>query len=408
MDAEVAAAPAVPGGAAGTSLTADGAARKDSSSSKVAYVPPKTADLRFSPLRTTVLTAIDALLRQHPPCFTAAVCAHLPDIAAAIKYTDADTRMSSCALIATLLQPDRRKALQNAAEWPRAREQLFDMYVRGSSAEHTAEAAKPDTRDTLVVSYIELAALTALIKLQSLPAMRGHVPLRLLELVGESESLQRAVADSDALEHLTAFILAAVRPSPLQRPSLRSSSRSRQVVTMSIMFRLYHFYYCNNVEYQNLLNIEPRPRLCYRFQYFVLILCCTLQTDNAPWRRRSSSGVTANNPPGAAGPSTPSLVASSACLPEPDSDSLVTPSEEATLQLLSALQCIKLLCTCAPTAAPGATVGDTQSKAATPGQSVRNCCATATPAHLRALSCCLRHPSAAVRTASAQVRPCTF
>lgn len=200
--------------------------------SKASYVPPKVAPQRFSPLRTTVLTAIDTLLRHHPPSFTPTVCTHLPDIAAAIRYTDADTRMSACALVATLLQPDRRKALQHATEWPQAREQLFDMYVRGSSAEHTAEASKPDARDALVVSAIELAALTALIKLQSLPAMRGQVPLRLLELVGESESLQRAVADSNALEHLTAFILAAVRAT-MCMPGLRIK---RPVTVQTVTF----------------------------------------------------------------------------------------------------------------------------------------------------------------------------
>jgi hypothetical protein len=186
----------------------DKAAKHDS---KGTCKAPKAASQRFSPLRTTVLSAIDTLLRHHVPCFAPTVCTHLPDISAAIRYTDADTRMGACALVATLLQPERRKALQQAAEWPQAREQLFNMYVRGSSAEHSAEASKSDLRDALVVSAIELAALTALIKLQSLPGMRGHVPLRLLELIGESEHLQRAVADSNALEHLTAFVLAAVR-----------------------------------------------------------------------------------------------------------------------------------------------------------------------------------------------------
>lgn len=181
------------------------------SENKSAYVPPKAAPQSFAPLRTTVLTAIDTLLRQHPPSFTPTVCTHLPDIAAAIRYPDADTRMSACALVATLLQPDRRIALQHAVEWPEAREHLFDMFVRGSSIEHGAEAAQPNARDAMVVSTIELAALTALIKLQALPAMRRQVPLRLLELVGESDRLQRAVADSNALEHLTAFILAVVR-----------------------------------------------------------------------------------------------------------------------------------------------------------------------------------------------------
>jgi hypothetical protein len=142
-----------------------------------------------------------------------------------------------------------------------------------------------------------------------------------------------------------------------------------------------------------------------------------LQTDNAPWRRRSSTGATAStsNTPtaartttGTAGPSTPSLKAPSAGQLDQDADTLVTPSEEATLQLLSALQCIKLLCSCGALVGTGASAGDQNSKAAAPEQCVRNCCAIATPAHLRALSCCLRHPSAAVRTAAAQVCSFTF
>ena len=229
LGADTAAAPADAGGAAGSSSAASGEANKASSSSGVSYVSPKMADLRFSPLRTTVLTAIDTLLRHHPPSFAPTVCANLPDIAAAIRYTDADTRMSACALVATLLQPDRRKALQHAAQWTRARDQLFDMCVRGSSAELSADADKPEARDALVVSAIELAALTALIKLQSLAAMRGQVPLRLLELMGESENLQRAVADSNALEHLAAFILAAVRPPLLEMPGLSRNMRCSQV-----------------------------------------------------------------------------------------------------------------------------------------------------------------------------------
>jgi hypothetical protein len=208
MNGTVSATPVATAGPSSTS--AQRAGRAETEHGSASYVPPKVAPQRFSPLRTTVLTAMDRLLRHNAPSFTATVCSHVPDIAAAIRYADADTRMSACALVATLLQPDRREELQAAAEWPQAREQLFDMYVRGSSAEHSAEAEKEEGRDALVVLSIEMAVLTALIKLQALPCMRGQVPQRLLELVSKSESLQRAVADSNALEHLTAFVLAAV------------------------------------------------------------------------------------------------------------------------------------------------------------------------------------------------------
>jgi hypothetical protein len=137
-----------------------------------------------------------------------------------------------------------------------------------------------------------------------------------------------------------------------------------------------------------------------------------VQADNAPWRRRSSTGAaaSASNTPTGAAASSSSLKAPMSNPPDQNSNSdlLVTPSEEDTLQLLSALQCIKLLCSCGTPSSTGSSSSssDQHGKAAAPAQCVRNCFATATPAHLRALSCCLRHPSAAVRTAAAQV--CSF
>jgi hypothetical protein len=349
-------------------------------SPREAGAAPQPAPPCMVPLRTTVLAAMDTLLRLHPPPFSAPVCGHLPAIAAAVKFADPETRMSACALVATLLQPEWLAALQAAPEWPSARQQLFVAHLRGSSADCGAALAEGSAWDTHLVSALKLAALSALIKLQALPALRARVPLHLLELISTSNSLQRAVADSNALEHLTTFLLAEVR-----RPAC----------------------------------MPPRPHPRHHAWSTCMSSVCALQTEAAAWRRRSSAGAGAAtgqagggadaqgdaNADAQAGAGTDAAPAS----PRP-------PSTHASLQLHSALQCIQLLCSCGIQASAPSVSAGSWSDASRCGtglsscqpshvQCVRNCAAMATAATLRALAHCLRHPSSAVREAAALVRP---
>lgn len=185
-----------------------------------------TAAPRFVPLRTTVLSTMDILLNQHGAAFTAAVVPALPDIAAAVKFPDAETRLAACSVLATVLHPPRIAAARRVPVWQLVREQLYLCLVCGGKADTPAEegpaaaaaaaaaGGEPsgeDAREQRVRKALETVCLSVLVKLQAVPAARTRIPYRLFGIICNSEELQRLVADSDALENLISFIISEVR-----------------------------------------------------------------------------------------------------------------------------------------------------------------------------------------------------
>lgn len=182
-----------------------------------------TAGPRFVPLRTAVLSTMDILLNQHGAPFTATVVPALPDIAAAVKFPDAETRLAACSVIATVLHPPRIAAARRVPAWQLVREQLYLCLVCGGKMDVSAEegpaataaaggeASGEDAREQRVRKALETVCLSVLVKLQAVPAARTRIPYRLFGIICNSEQLQRLVADSDALENLISFIISEVR-----------------------------------------------------------------------------------------------------------------------------------------------------------------------------------------------------
>eukprot|EP00892_Ulva_mutabilis_P011595 jgi/Ulvmu1/8808/UM048_0063.1 len=167
-----------------------------------------TAAPRFVPLRAAVLSTMDVLLNQHDEPFTMAGVPALPDVTAAIKFPDAETRLAACSVIATMLHPPRIAAARRSPEWPRVREQLNAALVRDGKREGEAEGdGGEDAREARVRKALESVCLSVLVKLQAVPAARTRIPYRLFGIICNSEELQRLVADSDALENLISFII---------------------------------------------------------------------------------------------------------------------------------------------------------------------------------------------------------
>lgn len=182
-----------------------------------------TAAPRFVPLRTAVLSTMDILLNQHGAAFTAAVVPALPDIAVAVKFPDAETRLAACSVIATVLHPPRIAAARRVPAWQLVREELYVRLVCGGAAEPmhedtpagaagAGEVSEEDAREQRVRQALETVCLCVLVKLQAAPAARKRIPYRLFGIICNSEELQRLVADSDALENLISFIISEVRP----------------------------------------------------------------------------------------------------------------------------------------------------------------------------------------------------
>jgi hypothetical protein len=112
--------------------------------------------------------------------------------------------MAACAVLASLVQDRRFPFIQAAAG-------QICAWGNLSGACGAADIGRGPLGPEASRRYLQSHALNALMKLQLAPAVRDEVPEIMLEIMGDSSELQRAMADSSALEHLCSLVCERVR-----------------------------------------------------------------------------------------------------------------------------------------------------------------------------------------------------